>query len=65
MNQLSFPRPDDSNVAEVSALIDTLHKTEQRIEQLTAGEVDSVADNEGLPFLCGKRVSIRHCSKLN
>ena len=36
---------------EVSALIDTLHRTSQRLEDLTAGEVDSVADSGGRTFL--------------
>jgi two-component system, cell cycle sensor histidine kinase and response regulator CckA len=36
---------------EVSALIETLHQTEQRLEQLTSGEVDTVADSHGRTFL--------------
>jgi len=32
---------------EISALIETLHRTEQRLEELTAGEVDTVADHDG------------------
>ncbi|MFN2332261.1 MAG: EAL domain-containing protein [Halomonas sp.] len=36
---------------EISALIATLHETGQRLELLTAGEVDSVSDTEGRPFL--------------
>ncbi len=36
---------------EISALIETLHRTEQRLEELTAGEVDSVASREGRTFL--------------
>jgi diguanylate cyclase (GGDEF)-like protein/PAS domain S-box-containing protein len=36
---------------EVSALIETLHRTEQRLEELTAGEVDTVADRDGRTFL--------------
>ena len=36
---------------EVSTLIETLHQTEQRLEQLTAGEVDTVADRHGRTFL--------------
>ncbi len=36
---------------EIAALIETLHTTEQRLEQLTAGQVDSVADHEGRTFL--------------
>jgi PAS domain S-box-containing protein len=40
----------DSN-DEISALIATLHQTEQRLEELTAGEVDAVTDQEGRTFL--------------
>ena len=36
---------------EVAALIETLHRTGQRLEELTAGEVDAVADLEGRPFV--------------
>ena len=36
---------------EVSALIDTLHTSAQRLEELTAGEVDTVSDADGRPFL--------------
>ncbi len=32
---------------ELSALIATLHRTEQRLEELTAGEVDTVSDRDG------------------
>ena len=42
MNLPPFPPLEDTDV-EVSALIETLHKTEQRLEELTAGEVDAVA----------------------
>jgi diguanylate cyclase (GGDEF)-like protein len=44
------PPPRDAN-EEVSALIETLHQTGQRLEELTAGEVDSVADRDGRTFL--------------
>jgi diguanylate cyclase (GGDEF)-like protein/PAS domain S-box-containing protein len=37
--------------SEVSALIQTLHETGQRLEELTAGEVDTVADREGRTFV--------------
>ena len=50
MNPLRLQPPEDADV-EVSALIETLHKTEQRLEELTAGEVDTVADSEGRTFL--------------
>ena len=36
---------------EISALIQTLHDTGQRLEELTAGEVDTVADRGGRTFL--------------
>jgi PAS domain S-box-containing protein len=36
---------------EIHLLIDTLHRTEQRLEQLTAGEVDTVANVAGRTFL--------------
>ncbi|MDB5810709.1 MAG: phosphodiesterase, partial [Betaproteobacteria bacterium] len=41
----------DGATAEVAALIATLHKTGQRIEELTAGEVDAVAGHDGKAFL--------------
>jgi signal transduction histidine kinase len=37
--------------AEVAALIATLHTAGQRLEELTAGEVDSVMDRDGRSFL--------------
>ena len=43
--------PARSAYAEVSALIETLRETEQRIEDLTAGEVDSVSDRDGRTYL--------------
>ncbi|MEJ0037854.1 MAG: EAL domain-containing protein [Gammaproteobacteria bacterium] len=36
---------------EISALIEVLHRTGQRLEELTAGEVDAVADVSGQTFL--------------
>ena len=36
---------------EISALIATLHETGRRLEELTGGEVDAVADREGRTFL--------------
>lgn len=36
---------------EISALIHTLHQTGQRLEELTAGEVDTVANSDGRSFL--------------
>jgi diguanylate cyclase (GGDEF)-like protein/PAS domain S-box-containing protein len=43
--------PARNPYADVSALIETLRETEQRIEELTAGEVDSVADRDGGTFV--------------
>ncbi len=36
---------------EVASLITTLHETEQRLEELTGGEVDTVSDQFGRPYL--------------
>jgi PAS domain S-box-containing protein len=44
------PLPRDAD-DEISALIETLHVSAQRLEELTAGEVDTVADREGRTFL--------------
>jgi diguanylate cyclase (GGDEF)-like protein/PAS domain S-box-containing protein len=44
------PVPPDAN-AEISALIKTLLAAGQRLEELTAGEVDTVADRDGRTFL--------------
>ncbi len=44
--------PHPGNAAEeVSALIETLHATGQRLEELTAGEVDTVTDRRGRTIL--------------
>jgi diguanylate cyclase (GGDEF)-like protein/PAS domain S-box-containing protein len=40
-----------ANETEILSLIETLHLTGQRLELLTAGEVDTVANREGRPFL--------------
>jgi len=45
-----LPPPQDLQ-EEVTELIATLHATEQRLEELTAGEVDTVADNAGRTLL--------------
>ena len=37
--------------AEISALIDTLHRTSARLEALTAGEVDAVTDRSGVALM--------------
>lgn len=53
----ALPAADD----EISALIATLHATGQRLQQLTAGEVDTVADQEGHTFVLREaQVHLRH-----
>lgn len=44
-------RPSGEVQTEVSALIETLHATGQRLEDLTAGEVDAVMDRRGRTLL--------------
>ncbi len=44
------PLLTDAN-EEVSALIEALHLAGQRLEDLTAGEVDTVTDRDGRTFL--------------
>jgi signal transduction histidine kinase/HPt (histidine-containing phosphotransfer) domain-containing protein/ActR/RegA family two-component response regulator len=50
MNPNPAPLRPDAD-AEIAALIQTLHATGQRLEALTAGEVDAVADHNGRMFL--------------
>ena len=50
MNPRKSPGPGDAT-EEICALVEVLRETEQRIEELTAGEVDSVADRDGRMFL--------------
>ena len=46
---------------EISALIAVLHDTSQRLEELTAGEVDAVADSDGRAFLLRRpQEQLRH-----
>jgi diguanylate cyclase (GGDEF)-like protein/PAS domain S-box-containing protein len=45
------PLPGADANQEVSALIATLHQTGQRLEELTSGEVDTVAGDDGRTFL--------------
>lgn len=45
------PNPPLNVNDEISSLIATLHATSQRLEELTAGEVDGVADSDGHTFL--------------
>ncbi|MBI5923446.1 MAG: EAL domain-containing protein [Betaproteobacteria bacterium] len=49
--KLAKPPPAQGTDEEIAALIETLHLTGQRLEELTAGEVDGVADREGRTFL--------------
>jgi PAS domain-containing protein len=44
-------QPRSDAIDEVSVLIEALHQAEQRLEHLTAGEVDSVTDRDGKTFL--------------
>jgi diguanylate cyclase (GGDEF)-like protein/PAS domain S-box-containing protein len=44
------PRARDANDEEV-ALVETLHKTTQRLQELTAGQIDSVLDPAGRTYL--------------
>jgi len=44
------PLPKNAD-EEIAALIQTLHQTGERLEELTAGEVDTVADRDGRTFL--------------
>jgi len=50
MNLEKEPRAMDAN-EEIPALIETLLATEQRLEELTGGEVDTVAGRDGRTFL--------------
>jgi PAS domain S-box-containing protein len=50
MNPKQTPPPQDAN-EEISALIEALHNTEHRLEELTEGEVDTVADRDGRMLL--------------
>ena len=45
------PQPPRDSSEEIATLIEVLHKTGQRLEQLTGGEVDSVANRTGQTFL--------------
>ena len=45
------PQPPEDSSEEIAALIEVLHTTGQRLEQLTGGEVDSVTSHAGRTFL--------------
>jgi PAS domain S-box-containing protein len=54
-------RPPEAADAEVSALIETLNQTERRLEELTAGEVDTVTGRDGRTFvLRGAQEKLRY-----
>ncbi len=62
----------DDAVDEISVLIDTLHETGERLEKLTAGEVDAVANRRGETFLLRRAQdqlrhgeTMRHAAILN
>jgi diguanylate cyclase (GGDEF)-like protein/PAS domain S-box-containing protein len=46
-----IPVHDEDTSEEISVLIRTLRDADQRLDELTAGEVDSVADRDGRAFL--------------
>jgi len=55
------PSPGGDAPEEIAGLIDTLLQTEQRLEELTAGEVDTFADSEGRLFLLRRtQEQLRH-----
>ena len=45
------PAAPEPVVDEISALIEVLHHTGQRLEELTGGEVDAVTDRNGRTFI--------------
>ena len=60
MSPESSPAPEDAN-GELSALIETLVTAEQRLEELTGGEVDTVAGRDGRTFLLRRpQEQLRH-----
>ncbi len=55
------PSPVSDADAELSALIETLHRTEQRLDALTAGQVDTVSDQAGHTFVLRRaQEQLRH-----
>ncbi|MDP9140581.1 MAG: PAS domain S-box protein, partial [Pseudomonadota bacterium] len=60
MNPGESPLPGD-DTDEIAGLIARLHETEQRLEQLTAGQVDTVTDRHGRTFTLSRaQEQIRH-----
>ena len=49
MKSESLPAPKD-DVEEIFELVEMLHRTEQRLEELTSGQVDSIVDRQGQTF---------------
>jgi diguanylate cyclase (GGDEF)-like protein/PAS domain S-box-containing protein len=55
------PPPQDANNEELSALMETLLRTGQRLEELTAGQVDTAVDRDGRTLLLrGTQEQLRH-----
>lgn len=50
MKRETVPAPSDAH-DEISALVETLLETERRLEEITLGEVDTVAGRDGRTFL--------------
>lgn len=59
------PPPAAQGDQEVAALIETLHRTSQRLEALTAGELAAVADRDGRAFLLRHGDATRPAAILN
>jgi diguanylate cyclase (GGDEF)-like protein len=53
--------PTERMSEEIAALIEVLHQTGQRLEDLTGGEVDTVADRQGRTFILRRaQEALRH-----
>jgi diguanylate cyclase (GGDEF)-like protein/PAS domain S-box-containing protein len=50
MTSAPLPQAEDDS-EEISVLIRTLRETDQRLDELTAGQIDTVADRDGRSFL--------------
>ncbi|MBW8365900.1 MAG: PAS domain-containing protein [Rhizobium sp.] len=48
---------------EVTALIETLHRTQQRLKELTGGEADTVADRDGRTVLLRRAQKYMRCNE--
>ncbi|MEO7937403.1 MAG: circadian clock KaiB family protein, partial [Burkholderiaceae bacterium] len=46
--------PAESRTGEIQALIEILHQTEERLDALTAGEIDTVANHAGRVLMLGR-----------